>query len=97
MTRRTIRMAHELPMFLRACSLEEVYHVARALTDELVRRGLSAGLIADALADALLLDARLEHRQIFSADCGSDPNRELAERVQQEWWAEQDRAAHEES
>jgi len=74
MTRRTVTLMQELPHFLRTCSVEELYQVARALRHDLVRRGMSAALVADELAEQLLLDARVEHRQIFSADC-SDSER----------------------
>jgi len=72
MRRRTITLMQELPTFLHTCSEEELYQLARALRHELVRRGKPAALVADELAEALLLDARIEHRAIFSADCSGE-------------------------
>jgi len=69
MTRRTITLMQELPHFLRGCTLEELYQLARALRDDLGRRGRLSMLEADALVAVLLDEARVEHREIFSADC----------------------------
>ena len=74
MNRRTITLMQELPHFLRTCSVEELYQVARALRHDLVRRGMSAALVADELAEILLVAARVEHRAIFSADCSGLPS-----------------------
>lgn len=75
MTRRTVTLMQELPHFLRTCSVEELYQVARALRHDLVRRGMTAALVADELAELLLIEARIEHRAIFSCDC-TDHGRE---------------------
>lgn len=71
MTRRTVTLMQELPLFLRGCTVEELYQLARALRHDLARRGLVSTLEADALLDTLLLDARVEHQAIFSADCST--------------------------
>jgi len=71
MTRRTITLMQELPHFLRTCSVEELYQLARALRMELARRGLLSIIEADALMDVLLGEARVEHRAIFSTDCST--------------------------
>ena len=94
MTRRTVRLMQELPLFLRACSEQELYEHARCLRHELVRRGKPAALVADELAELLLLDARIEHRQIFSAAWGPDPLTvaEAAEAFMQERDAARDAA-----
>jgi hypothetical protein len=78
MTRRTVTLIQELPHFLRTCSVEELYQVARALRHDLVRRGMTAALAADELAELLLIEARIEHRAIFSGDCTSGPEWEKA-------------------
>jgi len=72
MRRRTVTMMQELPHFLRGCTLEELYQLARALRDDLARRGRLSMLEADALVGVLLEEARVEHREIFSADCSSE-------------------------
>lgn len=69
MTRRTVTLMQELPLFLRGCSVEELYQLARALRHDLARRGLLSTMEADALMDTLLGEARTAHRAIFSGDC----------------------------
>lgn len=71
MRRRTVTMMQELPSFLRGCTVEELYQLARALRHDLARRGLLSTIEADELVEAMLLDARVEHRAIFSADCSA--------------------------
>jgi hypothetical protein len=71
MRRRTVTMMQELPHFLRGCTLEELYQLAVALRNDLARRGRLSMLEADALVAVLLDEARVEHREIFSADCSA--------------------------
>lgn len=73
MTRRTITLMQELPHFLRGCTVEELYQLARALRHDLARRGLLSTMEADALMETLLGEARTAHRAIFSGDCRMSP------------------------
>jgi hypothetical protein len=52
-------------------SIEQLYQLALSLRHELERRNLDARPEADALVAALLVAARVEHREIFSSDCAA--------------------------
>lgn len=69
MTTRTIALLKNLPPVLERFSVEELYHVALCLGNELRRRAMDCEPEARALELALLVGARLEHRLIFSGDC----------------------------
>jgi hypothetical protein len=61
MTERTVNLIKNLPPVLQGFSLEELYQLTRCLSNELIRRGLDAGVEARGLELALLVPARQEH------------------------------------
>lgn len=61
MRRQTVELIKNLPPVLQRFSLEDLYQLVRALSNELLRRGLDAGVEARGLELALLVLARAEH------------------------------------
>lgn len=69
MTDATLRLIQNSRAAFRGFTVEQLYHLAAALRDELLRRDVDCRPEGDALVAALLVHARTHRAAIYSTDC----------------------------